>query len=48
MRRTGRRAGFRASHVALVVALVCGQPRDFRVCCRVTRHVPNRARVGVF
>ena len=48
MRRAGRRASFCASHFALVVALVCGQSRDFRVCRRVTRHVPNRARVGVF
>ena len=43
-----RRVGFRASHVALVVALVCGQSGDFRVCRRVTRRVPNRARVRVF
>ena len=43
-------AGCRASHVALVVALVCGQPCNFRVSRRVTRHVPNCAdvRVGVF
>ena len=43
-------AGCRASHVALVVALVCGQSCNFRVSRRVTRHVPNRAdvRVGVF
>ena len=34
-----RRAGCRASHVAFDVALVCGQSRDFRVCC----HVPRRA-----
>ena len=40
-----RRAGLRASHVALVVALVCGQSREFRVCRRVTRRVPNYARV---
>ena len=42
--------GCRASHVALVVALVCGQSCNFRVSRRVTRHVPNRAdvRVGVF
>ena len=40
-----RRAGFRASHialvVALVVALVCG--RESRVC----RRVSNRPRVGL-
>ena len=47
-RRAGRRASHTGSHVALdvtsVVALVCGQSRD----CRVCRRVPNRARVGVF
>ena len=39
-----------ASHFALVVALVCGQSRDFRVCRRVNRRVHYRARVrvGVF
>ena len=43
-------AGCRASHVAFVVALVCGQSCNFRVSRGVTRHVPNRAdvRVGVF
>ena len=46
--RAGFRAGFRASHVVLVVAFVCGLSRDFRVCRRVTRRVPNGARVGVF
>ena len=32
------------------IALVCGQSRDFRVCRRVSRRVPDRARVrvGVF
>ena len=40
-------AGCRASHVALVVALVCGQSCHFRVSHRVTRHVPNRADVRV-
>ena len=47
-RRAGRRASHAGSHVALdvasVVAFVCGQSRD----CRVCRRVPNRARVGVF
>ena len=42
-----RSAGFRAYHVALVVVLVCGQSHDFRVCRRVTRGVPDRARVSV-
>ena len=41
-----RSAGRRASHVALVVALVCGHSRDFGVYRRVPRRVPNRARVG--
>ena len=40
-----RRAGCRASHVALVIAFVCGQSRDFRVCRRVPRRVPNHVRV---
>ena len=51
LRRAGRRAncraGRRASYVALdvgpVVALLCRQSRDCRVCRRVTRCVPNRA-----
>ena len=37
-----------ASHFALVVTLVCGQSRDFRVCRRVKLRVNNRVRVGVF
>ena len=40
-------ARFRASHVALVFALlcalVCGQSRDFCVCRRITRRVHSRA-----
>ena len=40
-------AGCRASHVAFVVALVCGQTCNFRVSRRVTRHVPNRADIRV-
>ena len=51
-RRADRRAGCRASHVALdvvlVVTLVCEQSRDFRVCLRVPRRMTNRTRVGVF
>ena len=45
-----RRADFRASHVALVIALGCGKSQNFRVYRRVTRRVPNHARdrVGVF
>ena len=47
-RRAGRRASHAGSHVALdvasVVALVCGQSCD----CRVCRRMPNRARGGVF
>ena len=39
-----RRTRRRASLVALVVALVCGQSRDFRVC----RRIPRRAHIGVF
>ena len=46
-----RRAGCRASHVALdialVVALVCGQSLDCRVCRRAPRRVPNRVRAHV-
>ena len=32
----------------VVVTLVCGLSRDFRVCRRAPRRVPNRTRVGVF
>ena len=38
----------RALDVALVVALVCGQSRNFHVYRRVSRRVPNRARIDVF
>ena len=34
--------------IVSVVALVCGQSRECRVCRRVPRRVPNRARAGVF
>ena len=37
-----------AARRALVVALVCGQSRDFCICRRVLRRVPNRDRVVVF
>ena len=37
----------KASHFAMVVALVCGQSRHFRVCRHDTPRVHNRARVGV-
>ena len=48
--RAGRRAGCRASHAGshVQVALVGGHSRDCRVCRRVPRRVPDRARVGVF
>ena len=52
VRRAGCHAGIRVTHnlASLVVALLCGQSHDFRVCRRVTRRVHNRvcARVGVF
>ena len=48
MRCAGRRVGYRASHVAFDVALVCGPSRVFRVCRRVPRRVPSGARVRVF
>ena len=45
-RRAGRRASYAPLDVASVVALVCGQVRDCRVCRRVPRRVPDRARVS--
>ena len=50
-RRADCRASHAGSHVSLndaLVALVCGQSRDFCVCRRVPRRVANRARVRVF
>ena len=38
-----RRTNCCASHVALDVALVCGQSRHFRICRYVPRRVPKPA-----